>query len=457
MASLVANVPLSLPLDSLLASSWTWLALSLATIATLLRALSRIPFYRHRRPALLPSPPSIFSAEAEQLSSIISDFSLPLQKTHKRRTSCKNTGTLHALVGHGGVSYGCLSCDGKCESTLQCLCKAALASDVGGLCGSLRTDGVKNSVCSSNCTLNVGSTLGFLVDEQERVLTQGGFEGSGERHKVTCMSPHKPLLNSPPPPPSVPPCFETQFGWHKLLRTKLGIQWQVGTSALSLKPVRWCVKSWSSQEIKLFEVLNVEGPSVGAMDVDIAAGLACIAQTHGGLYLWDIMNQACLSRVFSGIHSVSALCWSEESRFSIAGSCNGLELWDVRSPNLISIWNGNAYSEPCEKLQCEANTVCVSRCKGMYQIYDLRKSQVYCFSKATLAPPSGAVLALRVEAEEWSMALWEKLSCAEEETAWDVELAVPGNDVVVASYKGSSSSFTSKCVTLVRSLSSSGC
>ncbi|MCO5580824.1 hypothetical protein L7F22_034697 [Adiantum nelumboides] len=452
MASLVASIPLPLPLDSLLASSWTWLALSLATIATLFRALSRISFCLRRRPVFVPAPPSSFSAETKQISSLISNFPLRLQGTHKHRIRSKSTPSLQALVqshSYGGLAcpeLGFLTCIGEAESMSHCLRKVVSASDVRLIGG--RAEGVPSPTCSAICEPIADPRLGFLAEVHGRVgriSPEDITKRSGDRlQNRACASSQK---HSPSSLSIVPPCFEAQFGWDELLETKLGLHWELQNIVLSSR--RACVvKSWSIQERNLFDALHLERTSVVALNADIAGGLACIAQTNGGLSHWDLMSQSCLNRVSSDADSVSSIWWDAESRFTIAGSCKGFHLWDLRSLSLIPIWNRNGSSDMYEKnVQCIGNMVYIHWCNGIFQFCDLRKSQVDCYSKATNASPFGAMERMEVD---WSLALWEKLSCVDEEI-WDESA---WNDVVASNH--TSSSFTSRCVTLARSLSSSG-
>lgn len=472
MAAIVASAPLALLFDSLLASSWTWLALSIATIATLVRALSRIPIFRQRPQALLPPSPSIFSAETEQISSFIADLSRPLQKSLKNRTRCKSAPTLKTLVqqGHDGLGeLGFRSWLQNSESTQQCLRKVASTSIICNqqllLCG--RTDSSSDDALkerSFDCRLGVRSRLGMIVnthDRRSRTSTQG-LEGKGaDIHHLqvhgalpACKSPQESTVNAPLSPSDVPPCFETQFGWHQLIEAKLGVQWQVKTRALFHEHSSHngdVVKLWSSNEKNLFEALNVKATSIGALDVDIAGGFAGIAQTNGDISYWDITNEACLGRVSSTDNStISALCWREESRCVIAGSGDVFKLWDVRSPNLIPIFKQSANVEHYRSFQCEGNVLCIHQGNGNHQFCDLRKVQVGCLSNARSAPPLWAPS--WIEAER-SFALWEKLSCADEES-WNEPIL---NNIDSPQPQKSSNSFTLRCVTLVRSLSSSGC
>ncbi|KAH7428508.1 hypothetical protein KP509_09G004700 [Ceratopteris richardii] len=230
---------------------------------------------------------------------------------------------------------------------------------------------------------------------------------------------------------------------------RLGFPWQPEAGKFSFaSAVRGesIVRQWSEHERNLHAVLKIAGNSVRAMSADILGGLACFSHTNGDLSQWDIMNQACRSRVFSEGYPVSVI-HNEESSFAIAGAMDSLRLWDFRSPGLVSIMKSSVKMPRCQALHCEGNVVSASQSDGFCRSCDTRKMQVGWLSEVST---SSLEKCLQENELEQVFSLWEKLSLFDEDESWDE----PPIQSFLDESHHNSSSFALRCATIVRSLSS---
>lgn len=311
-----------------------------------------------------------------------------------------------------------------------------------------------------DCKLGLGLRVGFLADTKKggcETPTHGCIKEDVNPHHLWtsgifsgCKRLQNSLFHDPYSSLEVPPCFEMQFGWQKLLQTRLGAPWRMDWALTQPTIHDECVvKVWSTHQRNLFKALMVDESSVVALDVNVRGGVACIAHRNGEISQWDITNQARLNRVCSNVKSISALHLNAEKGVAITGNGDILGLWDYRSPSLIPMIDGSEIPGnvlPYSALRCEGDMLHINQANGVFSSCDLRKPQGGCLSIDT--NPDSLLMESKIEEEE-SVVLWEKLACEEEEL-WD-EYHIGHADTLQKS-----SSFTSRCATLVRSLSTSG-
>lgn len=501
MAMAMANLPFPLLLDSFLANSWTWLALSLATIATLLRAL-RVPFSRHPLSTREASQPTLAADSVESESAPRkteqSPFSRSLQKTHKRRTRSKSTSALEKLLqnqeGFRCSGLGLLSCllDAETSPGFRKVSSASKIFNGQSECGrresanhrpGFRPDAIEQKLglgldeVGLGLGLGLGSGSGFIADTQKgenegpsygSIREQLSSEEDLSSHHLlpswaffSCESVQNSLISpsllshcvDKSSPSKVPPCFEEQFGWDRLLETRLGSPWQchVG-SVLGLTKCKGpiiqsqhIVKIWSGQQKNLLATLKIEESSTLALDEGAEYGLTCVGNEKGGISLWDVEYKACVSVISSDVRPVSALSTNSDKGVTIAGNGHVLGLWDQRTPIYMPIldWNKPSNDQtPFVALQSKGNELCIAKYGGVLSMCDLRNMHGESVSTVLLPRMSGFLS----KTEEVANKLWEKLACDVEEEFWD-----ESNENAVEK----SSSFISRCAVFVRSLSAS--
>ncbi|KAH7436108.1 hypothetical protein KP509_05G002800 [Ceratopteris richardii] len=241
-----------------------------------------------------------------------------------------------------------------------------------------------------------------------------------------------------------------QFEWHELLKEKLGFSWQVRTEDFFVEHA--CntgnvVKKWSMHERSLLSALKIEQSSVRALNVDDFDGYACLVKVDGDISLWDIINRACINKVCRKGGVISAISRKTESRFAVAGGSDSLNVWDFRCPVLMPLFRMTADWQSHQTLHFDDYEVFIQQPQCYQQLYDVRKPQSGFLSSMPAASVMGQ--SSIGERADQTFRMWERLTFSDEEESWD--------DPVIG-HNGASPekcySFTMRCATIVRSLSS---
>lgn len=243
------------------------------------------------------------------------------------------------------------------------------------------------------------------------------------------------------------PFFEKQFGWDRLLESKLGSSWSSLSCSGCAKESSNVVKMWAGQKKKLLKTL---GADALALDMWVPKGLACTGNIEGEISLWELGRKAYSMASVSFAQPVVALSMNSEQGATVVGGGKGTGLWDQRTPHCIPLRFGSAKSPEnisLSALKSRGSGLCIANSDNTLSMYDLRKlhgEPLYS------GPTPKRALVFPDSDDEDEFDLLEKVTCDFEDDIWDEDSAFSiGNGVELQM----ASSLLSRFASFLRDLS----
>ncbi|MCO5555459.1 hypothetical protein L7F22_009004 [Adiantum nelumboides] len=486
IATATATPPAFLLFDFLLASSWTWFALVLATIAASLRVL----FPRHRlglstlapEASPLPAIPS-FLGSSNVLQPSSATFSSASQKhSFKRRPGSKSTSSLEKLlhVDFWRPGFEVLSpvLDVKVSSSLK---RIASASKVFYGVKVHQSPGPLQAACNASTEKKCRFSVDKVVDEgketgwglglklrrkscfeenkdsckrssmEDQACADDGapmwlptwgwslcapsnFKWTSNRKYVPMSTGMSPLLS-----------FEKQSGWDSLLDCKLGFPWSFPLSTVSERSSKRnsVVRMWDDVPQNLVRKLDLDEASTLALDTCFQDARACTGDVAGKVSMWELERRACSKASATFGQPVLGLSMNLEQCTTVVGSSSSIRLWDHRSSSCSTDFTSMG-SAPFSGLKSRGNELCVATDNGSMSMYDLRK---LCNGPTVSAMVPRKQLDLSTS--DFERTFWERFASVYEEDD-EVECDSPMEVQLVGPNK--CSSLMSRLTTFVRAV-----
>ncbi|KAI5070855.1 hypothetical protein GOP47_0015198 [Adiantum capillus-veneris] len=463
--------PAFLLFEFVLASSWTWFALLLATIATTLRAL-RLRFPRSLASEAASTPAISFLPDTSKTRTCPS-FPASLQHSFKRRAGSKSTSALEKLLHRNGGNFWrsgieVLSSvlDVEPSSNLKRIASASKVFHGQNGCAKMhqrpgpwatvdsdkttRVSSEKKQLHSAKQVVDSGNVSGILgqglkfqweiraEEIGDACIRSSMAEDQDCANDCALWLPtwaHSLCAPSQLKWPSMPhagenvlpdlmasSCFEKQFGWDKVLDNKLGFPWRLPSGTVSEPYIksRNVVRMWKDLPQKLIRRLDLDESSTLALDTYFQEGLACTGDFAGKLSMWELDQRECLRDSAAFAEPVLATTMNFEQCTTVVGSATSIGLWDQRSASLSNVNFTGMPSVPLYGLKSRGNGLCIASDDGIVSMYDLRK---LCGGPilSGIAPKRQ----LNLATSDYDCTFWEKFAgVAEQEDEADCDFAM---------------------------------